>query len=360
MAHPVIARARAAPATVPLGARLRAARILLGRPLYAPGAVRGGRAAAPLDPPPQDGDGAFRVEAGIALYHEVDGAGRAAVVVHGGPGIPGDGPWPGLAGVDGFAFHRYDQRGCGRSTRPFAPLRGASWLANVAALDGTLGLAAQVADLERVRRLLGEDRLVVVAHSFGALVASLWAAEFPEHVAALVLESPPDLLRVPAATGGLFELVASRLAPPGRDAFRAWLGRYLDFRRLFARTEAELAALHAGFAPFWAAALRAGGLDRGASLDPPPAERVGGFLPQALYLGMGRAHDWRPALRAVRAPVLVLHGERDLQPLEATRSFAAAFAGAAVRVVPGAAHFAHLEAPAAFRREVGAFLAAIR
>ena len=63
-------------------------------------------------------------------------------------------------------------------------------------------------------------------------------------------------------------------------------------------------------------------------------------------------------MAGVRAPVLVLHGERDLQPLAATQAFAAAFPDSALRVVAGATHFAHAEQPDAFAREVRAFLAA--
>jgi proline iminopeptidase len=87
---------------------------------------------------------------------------------------------------------------------------------------------------------------------------------------------------------------------------------------------------------------------------------VGGFMPQAVYVSMGRKHDWRTALAGVRAPVLVLHGERDVQPLSATRAFAAAFPNAELRVIAGASHYAHAEQPEAFAHEVRAFLSAIR
>jgi 2-hydroxymuconate-semialdehyde hydrolase len=61
----------------------------------------------------------------------------------------------------------------------------------------------------------------------------------------------------------------------------------------------------------------------------------------------------------VRTPVLVLHGERDVQPLSATRAFAKAFPSAELRVVAGASHFGHLEQPAAYAEAVGAFLSGI-
>jgi pimeloyl-ACP methyl ester carboxylesterase len=89
-----------------------------------------------------------------------------------------------------YRVHAYDQRGCGRSTRPFTgPLEG-SFYSKLRTVEARLGLAAQIADIERIRRILGRDRFIVVGHSFGALIAALYAAEFPDRVRALVLRSP--------------------------------------------------------------------------------------------------------------------------------------------------------------------------
>lgn len=331
-----------------------------GGPLYEPGAVRRGeKLRAPLQPPAQAEREFWRVEPDVKLFHFAEGSGRTALVLHGGPAIPGDAPWPGLRRVSGFAFHHFHQRGCGRSTRPFDAFPRGSFYANMKELERTLGLGAQIADVERIRRILGEERLVLVGHSFGALVAALYAAEFPDRVSGLVLESPADLLVMPPETGGLYAQVEALLPAARRPELQAYLKRYLDFAHLFERTEAELAVLHAEFGSYFAAALRANGVEPSPlALDTPPA-MVGGFMPQAVYLSMGRKHDWRRALAQVRAPVLVLHGERDIQPLSATRAFAKAFPSAELRVVAGASHFAHLEQPAAYADAVGAFLSRI-
>lgn len=331
-----------------------------GGPMYEPGDVaRRAADGAALEPPPQAPGEAdlWQVEPGVKLFHFAQGAGRTALVLHGGPGLPGDTPWPGLAAVEGVAFHHFHARGSGRSTRPFDAFRDGSFFSNLKTLERTLGLGAQIADVERVRRLLGAERLVLVGHSFGALVAALYAAEFPERVAALVLESPADLLVIPSESGGLFEQVKTRLRPEQRADFDAYLERYLDFRHLFDRSEAELAALHVELGRFYGAAVVAGG---GAAPPAAAAGQAGGFMPQAVYVSMGRKHDWRAALARVRAPTLVLHGERDLQPLAATRAFAAALPDAELRVIPGAGHFAHAEQAEAFASEVRAFLARVR
>jgi len=100
-------------------------------------------------------------------------AAATLVVVHGGPGLDSSylGPLEWLAAPDRrVAF--YDQRGAGGSTRP---------------ASGGYGLDAQVADLDAVRHELGAERVVLVAHSWGTVVALAYAAAHPDAVSALVL-----------------------------------------------------------------------------------------------------------------------------------------------------------------------------
>lgn len=102
-------------------------------------------------------------------------AGLPAVVVHGGPG---SGSSPALR--RGFDRERWrliciDQRGCGGSTP-----RGAIHA------NTTSGL---VADMQRVRRLLGIDRWLVVGGSWGAALAVAYAAQEPSALTGLLLRS---------------------------------------------------------------------------------------------------------------------------------------------------------------------------
>jgi len=102
---------------------------------------------------------------------------------------------------------------------------------NVAALIRALGIQAQVADIERIRKGLSVERLVLVGHSFGGFLAALYAAEFPGRVEKLVLVAPADLLRFPPPGGGLHERV-KRLLPEGlRRMARPLLRFRLDLRQ---------------------------------------------------------------------------------------------------------------------------------
>jgi len=54
--------------------------------------------------------------------------------------------------------------------------------------------------------------------------------------------------------------------------------------------------------------------------------------------------DWRPKLRGVRTPTLVIHGREDF-PVEVSREWASALPEARILTIEGCGHFPHLEAP---------------
>lgn len=326
------------------------------QPLYQPGMVRAGtNLSASLAPPPRSTDGDFwTVENGIRLYHFAAGAGRNVLVVHGGPGFPFAQPVKGLdALTTRYRFHYYDQRGCGKSSRPLDRFTSSNYYENMQSLDRTLGIGAQIADMERIRQILGDDKIILIGHSFGGFLASLYAAEFPEHVQALILVAPAEVLVMPPESGGLFAQVKPLLPEEMQKEYDAYLKRYLDYGSIFGKSEGELAALNAEFARYYAVAASRKGFalpsDTGGSA-------AGGWMVHALYTSMGLQHDYRAALQAVRAPVLVIHGEKDLQPEKASRMYSDLFPNAEFRVIANAGHFVFEDQPEAFGQVVGEWL----
>jgi proline iminopeptidase len=325
-------------------------RYSMNQPLYKPGMVRAGETLrAPLAPPLQSGDAGFwNVEADVKLFHFSAGQGRNVLVIHGGPGLPYTQPWAGLEPLtDSYKFIYYDQRGCGQSTRPIDRFSSTNYYENLTTLDKTLGLGAQIADIERIRQILGEEKLILIGHSFGGFLASLYAAEFPENVEALILVAPADLLVMPPADGGLFEQVRQRLPEDMRSDYDAYLKEYLDFGGIFSKSETDLMALNAEFGNYYAAVAPVPQTGQG---------QAGGWMVQAMYFSMGQQHDYRAALKNVAAPVLVIHGAGDLQPEKASRMVAEAFPNAQFRVIDNAAHFPFLTRPEAFASTLEEFL----
>jgi alpha-beta hydrolase superfamily lysophospholipase len=89
----------------------------------------------------------------------------------------------------GYRFYAVDLRGYGRSIgrgsgAPSRPGDDPNFVTDVAVHAQDLDAAA------RAVRAEGHDRLVVLGHSTGGLLASLWAHARPGHLTALVLNSP--------------------------------------------------------------------------------------------------------------------------------------------------------------------------
>ena len=112
---------------------------------------------------------------GHSLYWELCGnpAGKPAVFLHGGPGGGISENHRRQFDPDKYNVLLFDQRGCGRST-PYASLEA----------NTTWDL---VADIERLRTMLGIERWQVFGGSWGSTLSLTYAEKYPERVTELVL-----------------------------------------------------------------------------------------------------------------------------------------------------------------------------
>ncbi len=326
---------------------------LSSQPLYKPGMVSQGEGlSAPLKPPTQlEGSETWLVEPGIELVHFAEGEGRNVLIIHGGPGIPFSQPLSGLTPLAGeYRFHYYDQRGSGESTRPIERFESPNVYENMKTLDQTLGLGAQIADIERIRQILGEDKLILIGHSWGGFLASLYAAEFPEQVEALILVAPANVLVMPQpeAESDLFASIRANLPADQQAQFDIFMEEYMDFNGLFEKSEDDLVAMNMKFGEFYAEVVEVSLL--------PEQGLPGGWMTWAQYISMGQRHDYRPALAQVEAPVLVIHGADDLQSEATSRIYVEAFPDADFTVIQDASHFPFEQQPEQFAQIVTEFL----
>jgi len=328
------------------------------QPLYKPGMVREGKnlrtdknLSASLIPPKQSGDVDFwQVEEDIQLYHFSAGEGRNVLIVHGGPGYPYRQPWAGLEPLTtNYQFHYYDQRGCGQSTRPIDTFTSNNYFQNVKTLDQTLGLGAQIADIERVRQILDEEKLILIGHSWGAFLTALYAADFPENVEAVILVAPAPMLIFPMDDDGLFEYVKQRLPADMQAEYDDYMARYFDFKNIFTNSEADLIALNNEFVKYYAIA------EENFDTSLPEQGDAGGWMVWAGYFSMGQRHDYTDALKTVDVPVLIIHGENDMQSEAASRTYEV-FPNTTFQIVENTTHFPFEEQPEAFAAIVDEFL----
>jgi len=135
---------------------------------------------------------------GVHLHAWASSAGRRAatlIVINGGPGFSHLAEPPAGVLAPQFRVVVYDQRGTGLSR---------------AAHDRTFDLSHQVGDLEALRRRLGAQRVDLLGHSWGGLIAAAYAARYPQRAGALVLADAEPADATAAARG--FAFLTQRIA----------------------------------------------------------------------------------------------------------------------------------------------------
>ncbi len=108
----------------------------------------------------------------VSLYIREFGQGEPVIVLHGGWGMDHGYMLPALNGLENVAhFVIYDQRGSLRSPAPASKI----------------SVQKHVEDLELLRQRLGLNRVTILAHSMGTLLAQSYLQAHPDHVKGLIL-----------------------------------------------------------------------------------------------------------------------------------------------------------------------------
>ncbi len=249
------------------------------------------------------------------------GAGRPVIVViHGGPGMSDhyfNNAFDFLS--DTYRVVYYDQRGSGFSQiRPNPRFYRFSYLAD---------------DLEAPRkRVIRADKLILIGHSFGGLVAMSYAQKFPLHVAGLVFISS----------------MAARDDTPQPK-------RRPDFDPWFAAQKPSVAD---------AALLESYLGSVGETLYDPysgivPDVGYYSYVPARLLWYSAIGYDFSGALSRLHVPSLVISGARDTTLSESTPTeLRSLLAGSRLVRFERSGHWAFLEEPARFKAVVGQFIRA--
>jgi pimeloyl-ACP methyl ester carboxylesterase len=277
---------------------------------------------------PPAGEGYATMDDGTRLYYQIAGEGQEVVVVPMAMFLS-DALAP-LA--DGRRIVFYDPRNRGRSD---------------AADLVTVSLDRQVLDLDQLRAALGIERMALIGWSGLGMEMAVYAIRHPERVTRLVQVS----------------------AVPPSAAMMAEFGDRRSERVNQAAVEAVDSLAEAGAIDPGEHCRRRRALTSPASFaDPSLADRVPdpcrheNEWPVHLWpyfdalLGSFAEYDWRPALRDLTIPRLVIHGREDGIPLEGGRAWAAGFPTARLLVLSPAGHFPFLEQPATFFPAVDRFL----
>jgi proline iminopeptidase len=271
---------------------------------------------------------------GVRLWYRVAGAGQGTPVVflHGGPG-QGSQTFARFAGPALERANRMvylDQRGSGRSEKHWKK---------------EYSLALMVDDLEQLRRTLGVERMALIGHSFGTVLALEYAAKYPHHVSHLVLAGA--VVDFPAA----MDVQCARLA-------RIDPANYAK----------AVAALQPGSprrCNVFAAPRKI--IDDAMYPDPAVMKTVDGTdssdgmfndgqISGALFKQGLLEYRFTQSAR-LTMPVLVIAGAADYQAVvDPLRPFVAGLRRGRLVEYPGRGHFMFVEDPERFARDVTAFL----
>jgi proline iminopeptidase len=270
---------------------------------------------------------------GTRLFVHREGEGEPAIIIHGGPVLDHSYLVPYLAPLgEDVELIYYDQRLSGRS-------------------DGVVDSASVrletfVEDLEALRQALGLDRVHLIAHSWGGLIALSYAIAHEEHVRSLVLVSPMP----PSAELWRREQESVARARTSEDTLGS--GELQESAAFAAREPAAVAAaLRQSLRSQFRMPDRAEELDF--HIEPDYAERsrqFGFMLPDLM------SYDLLPSLSAVDVPTLVIYGADEPAASMGGEALLRTLPGAHRVVISRSGHFSFIERPRAFLAAVRTFL----
>jgi proline iminopeptidase len=277
--------------------------------------------------------------AGARIYFKTMGRGVPLLLLHGGPGADHSDFLPALQPL---ARHcqlvLIDERGSGRSERLEDP-KGYT-------------LDRMVKDIERVRQHLKLPQLVVLGHSFGGILAQAYAIRYPRRILGLVLAGTGSSARsVDRDFGNIRKRLPARL--------RARLARQEKagiFQADGSYNKDYAAASATALAPYMYAKA------------PPPrcqqTPELGMDVLREMWVRRSDFHidgnlkgfDFTQSLSGVKAPSLVVIGDRDLVSTATADITRASLPRATLVVMAECAHMMYIDQTARFNRLLEDFL----
>ncbi|MEO7523693.1 MAG: alpha/beta hydrolase [Ferruginibacter sp.] len=271
------------------------------------------------------------------IYYRVFGSGKPILIINGGPGMNSNG----FAEVAQKLSANnqtiiYDQRGTGRSTLEKTD-------------SSTVTIELMIEDIEALRKHLNIKSWIVLGHSFGGMLASYYATQYPNIIDGLILSS----------SGGIDlellsyvqECINSRLTTAEYKEVNYWTTKINDGDTSHATRLKRGMAL----APAYLY-----------NKKPVPliAERLTQGNPKVnelLWSNMQKINfDCSPELKSFLKPVLIIQGRQDIIMEKTALKAHEILKHSKVVIIEACSHYGWLDAPADYFKEITNFLSGIK
>ena len=275
---------------------------------------------------------------GTQLYYEIIGKGAPLFVLHGGPGNSHSYFLPYMEALsDDYQLFFYDQRGTGLS-------------------DGHLDLTAIsidqfVEDLEALRVAFGFEKISLMGHSWGAIIALAYALKYQAHLDHLILVDARPLSNTFSIEWG--QKLQQRVQGLSEDAQH-------ELTTTCTRPTAELSSQAIAECNQLDAQLKFYDPAKAATVDWAMEENTlknGATIRALITASFNRMqHDMDTQLPTIHVPTLIIHGDFDAIPLGSSEYLHQHIPGSQIVLIAQSGHFPFIEMPEQFVAALRPFL----
>lgn len=277
---------------------------------------------------------------GVPFYYEVSGDGEPVVVLHGGPGLSHKYLYPQidslLSNDNQLIF--YDQRASGWS----------------GGIEDTLSLNIDVfvEDLEQIRLKLGIEKLNLMGHSFGGLLAMYYGIKYPDNLKSIILVDS-DAASWELRTPYQIQTIRSRLTDADWKAME-------DLEKQGAFTNKDPVLIDKYFriflSSYFANPANVAKLDLGFDSKLVEKNEI-----TSMHIRDNLAkYDIHSELKKITCPVLVMIGRQSVFSVESAGAIDASLPNSTLKIFEDCGHFEYIEQPAQFKSVVTDFYKSIK
>ncbi len=271
---------------------------------------------------------------GSQVYYKTMGEGEPLLVIHGGPLLDHSYLLPYLEALaDDYELIFYDQRAAGQSS--------------IAVNPETMSLHGFIEDIEQLRQQLNLEKINLLGHSWGGLLAMKYAIEYDQNLNHLILSNASAPSALDAQQEGL--LVTQKMTKRDQDKLNN-----LTSSGLLRTEDPSEAIKEMMMISYRVHMYDTGNLDR-LSLYIPKDFMLRSQTYRTLNPDLS-SYDFYDHLITVRTPTLVLFGESEPAVQLHANRMVGAFQNGELYVVKGAGHFPFIESNKDYTAKIKSFI----